>query len=78
MSNVYPYRYQVQNVMLHCLTPGPFEFTSDELQYVLKLIVDDLINLYEVGIIIATPSFPKGRLLQIWANPAHDDTDDGR
>ena len=46
--------------MLHCLTPGPFEFTSDELQHMLKLVVDNLIILYEEGIIIRTPAYPQG------------------
>ena len=44
------------------VTPGPKEFTSEQLQYVMKELVDDLIKLYEEGIVIETPLYPAGKL----------------
>lgn len=46
------------------MTPGPNEPTAEELQHYIKLIVDDLINLYVNGIIVYTPSSPQGRRLR--------------
>lgn len=42
------------------MPPGPTEPTAEQLQHHLKLIVDDLILLYENGIRIETPEHPNG------------------
>jgi hypothetical protein len=45
------------------MTPGPTEPTAEELQNYLKLIVDDLLKLYEEGVWICTPAFPQGAVM---------------
>jgi hypothetical protein len=45
------------------MPPGPTETTSEQLQNYLELIVDDLIMLYDEGIIITPPEHPDGTLL---------------
>jgi hypothetical protein len=47
------------------MTPGPTEPTAEQLQHQLKLIIDDLLNLYENGILVKTPLFPQGRLCYV-------------
>ena len=42
------------------MTPGPREPTADQLQEYLILVVDELLQLFEEGIRIPTPSFPEG------------------
>jgi hypothetical protein len=42
------------------MLPGPQEPTSQQLQNYLKIIVDDLLELYEEGIIVKTPEHPNG------------------
>lgn len=44
------------------MTPGPTEPNAEQMQNYLKIIVDDLIKLYEEGIKIATPAHPEGRV----------------
>jgi hypothetical protein len=61
----YNLKYQARNLIICGITPGPKEFTSDELQFFLKIFVDDLIKLYEEGIIIATPEYPAGRRVRV-------------
>jgi hypothetical protein len=56
------HRYRPRNLMLYGLTPGPFEWTCDELQPFEKDLVDDLIHLYEHGILVQTPLYPQGML----------------
>jgi hypothetical protein len=41
------------------------EFSADELQPFMEDYVDDLLNLYENGIVIQTPRFPNGRRVRI-------------
>ena len=43
------------------MTPGPREPTAEELQEILRIIVDDLLKLYQDGILISTPQFPNGK-----------------
>ena len=54
-------RYRTHNLKLFAVTPGPKEFNSEQLQYVMKDLVDDLIKLYEEGIVIETPLYPAGK-----------------
>ena len=55
-------RYRVQNLLIAAMTPGPTEPTAEQLQNYLRILVDDLILLYENGILIKTPDFPDGTL----------------
>jgi hypothetical protein len=43
------------------MTPGPTEPTSEQLQYYLELIVDDLLKLWRDGIMLKTSSHPDGK-----------------
>ncbi|KAG1755257.1 uncharacterized protein EDB91DRAFT_1042129 [Suillus paluster] len=54
------YQYQPRNLMVFGITPGPKEFDSDELQFFMKNYVDNLISLYENGIMAKTPNYPNG------------------
>lgn len=56
-------RYRAHNLKLYGLTPGPTEFTADQLQHFMKNLVDELIKLYEDGIFIKTPLYPQGASL---------------
>lgn len=42
------------------MPPGPTEPTADQLQHHLKVVVDQLIILYEEGILIKTAEYPDG------------------
>ncbi|KAJ7779374.1 hypothetical protein DFH07DRAFT_730185, partial [Mycena maculata] len=53
-------RYRAENLILNGMPPGPTEPTADQLQQYLKVVVDDLILLYEQGIFIKTPEYPDG------------------
>lgn len=44
------------------MTPGPTEPTGAQLQNYLKLVVDDLLQLYEEGVVYHTPAHPEGEL----------------
>lgn len=43
------------------MPPGPSEQTAEQLQNYLKIVVDDLLNLYENGVRYVTPSHPDGK-----------------
>ena len=53
-------RYRVQNLLIAAMTPGPSEPTAEQLQHYMKVIVDDLLVLYEKGVRISTPMHPEG------------------
>ncbi|GBE85372.1 hypothetical protein SCP_0705590 [Sparassis crispa] len=53
-------KYRPQNILVCAMTPGPTEPTAEQVQNYLKLVVDDLLNLYENGVIMKTPSYPDG------------------
>jgi hypothetical protein len=56
-------RYRTENLLISAMTPGPTEPTAEQLQHQLKLIVDDLLLLYDYGILVKTPLFPNGTSL---------------
>ncbi|KAG2133009.1 hypothetical protein DEU56DRAFT_914034 [Suillus clintonianus] len=58
-------RYRPQNLMVFGITPGPKEFDSDELQFFMKNYVDNLISLYENGIVVKMPNYPNGRRVRM-------------
>lgn len=45
------------------MTPGPKEPTGPQLQNYMRLVVDDLLQLYDEGIIYHTPAYPQGELI---------------
>ena len=47
------------------MPPGPTEPNAEQLQHPLKVIVDDLILLYERGIVITTPEYPNGTVFSL-------------
>ncbi|KZT27351.1 hypothetical protein NEOLEDRAFT_1060777 [Neolentinus lepideus HHB14362 ss-1] len=51
------------NLLVPIVTPGPSEPTSKQLQKYLRILVDDLIKLFEEGVMIKTPLYPEGRLV---------------
>ncbi|EPQ57917.1 hypothetical protein GLOTRDRAFT_91486 [Gloeophyllum trabeum ATCC 11539] len=55
-------RYMTSNLLIPVIIPGPSEPTAEQLQKYLKIIVDDLIKLFEEGIMIKTPQYPEGAL----------------
>jgi hypothetical protein len=58
--------YSTKNLLIPIILPGPHEQTAEQLQHYLKIIVDDLIKLFEDGIVICTPRFPQGKLSLIY------------
>jgi len=53
-------RYCPSNLIIAAMTPGPKEPNAEELQHILKIIVDKLLELYEHGIRVSTPEYPNG------------------
>ncbi|KAJ7907977.1 hypothetical protein B0H13DRAFT_2499090 [Mycena leptocephala] len=51
-------RYRAENLILNQMPPGPKEPTADQLQSALKIVVDDLLMLYDEGITVVTPEHP--------------------
>lgn len=47
------------------MTPGPTEPSGAQLQNYMKLIVDDLLNLYDNGVVYYTPAYPQGRRVRV-------------
>lgn len=54
-------RCRTDNLFLNMMTPGPTEPTSAQLQNYLKGTVDDLLMLYDEGIVVKTAEHPNGR-----------------
>lgn len=53
-------RYRPENLLLCRLTPGLHELHADTLQHFMGVFVDDLLMLFDHGILIKTPAFPNG------------------
>lgn len=53
------------------MTPGPNEPTAEQLQHYLKIIVDDLMNLYNNGVRYVTPSHPEGKYNEYFSDNVH-------
>ncbi|KIJ10094.1 hypothetical protein PAXINDRAFT_157711 [Paxillus involutus ATCC 200175] len=52
--------YCAENLLVAFMTPGPQEPTGSQLQNYLKFIVDDLLKLYQKGIVYHMPGHPEG------------------
>ncbi|KAJ6534261.1 hypothetical protein B0H19DRAFT_840881, partial [Mycena capillaripes] len=48
------FRCRADNLVLNGMFPGPQEPTAEQLQNYLKIVVDDLVELYEHGMVIKT------------------------
>ncbi|KIJ57838.1 hypothetical protein HYDPIDRAFT_171515, partial [Hydnomerulius pinastri MD-312] len=57
--------YRAENLLVSFMTPGPTEPTGAQLQNYLKLIVDDLLKLYDEGVIYHTQGHPEGRRVRV-------------
>ncbi|KAJ6561302.1 hypothetical protein B0H10DRAFT_1704476, partial [Mycena sp. CBHHK59/15] len=57
--------YRAENLILHGMPPGPTAPTADQLQHHLKVVVDQLIILYEEGILIKTAEYPDGMFVRV-------------
>ena len=58
-------RYDIENVFLVGIIPGPVEPSKDQMNHVLRPLVDDLLILWLDGIYLTQmPRFPHGRLVQ--------------
>jgi len=45
--------------------PGPKEQDPDQVQWFMRIIVNELIRLWKDGVVIVTPSCPEGRLIRL-------------
>jgi hypothetical protein len=53
--------YRSGNPILRAMTPWPNEPTAAQLQHLLKIIINDLLNLYDNGIVVQPAEYPDGR-----------------
>ncbi|KIJ08421.1 hypothetical protein PAXINDRAFT_18445 [Paxillus involutus ATCC 200175] len=58
-------RYRAENLLIPFMTPGPTEPTGPQLQNYLKVVVDDLLELYTHGVRYHTPLYLQGRLVRV-------------
>ncbi|KII89951.1 hypothetical protein PLICRDRAFT_571426 [Plicaturopsis crispa FD-325 SS-3] len=58
-------RYRAGNLIIAYMTPGPTEPTAEQLQHYNKIIVDDLIMLYEHGVFYRSEKYPNGRRARV-------------
>ena len=66
-------RYKFQNLFLAAVIPGPGEPSLHQINHVLTPLVDDLLRLYNDGIIVRTPNHPDGRLVRVALGPLVSD-----
>ncbi|KIK94721.1 hypothetical protein PAXRUDRAFT_142245 [Paxillus rubicundulus Ve08.2h10] len=57
--------YHAENLLVVFMTPGPQEPTGSQLQNYLKFIVDDLLKLYQEGIVCHTPGHLEGHQVHV-------------
>ncbi len=69
--NLPPYlRYQMENVFLVGIIPGPRQPEKDQINYLLAPLVDDLDRLYHRGVRYSkTPCYSKGRRIRVMLGP---------
>lgn len=59
-------RYDMENMFLVCIIPGPSEPSLDQINHILRPLVDVLIEFWDPGVHYAsTPNFPDGRTVRI-------------
>ena len=58
-------RYRLENIFLVAIIPGPTEPSTHQINHLLKPLIDDLLDFWEPGVMMAsTPKFPSGRLVR--------------
>ncbi len=63
MNHLLLHRYCPENLLLCGLTPGPKELNADELQFFMKVFVNDLLKLYNHGILVKTANSPESKYI---------------
>ncbi|EPQ59021.1 hypothetical protein GLOTRDRAFT_35006, partial [Gloeophyllum trabeum ATCC 11539] len=58
-------RYRTSNLLLAGIIPGPKEPDPDECQKFVRLLVNELLRLWKIGIKIKTRRYPDGRLTRV-------------
>ncbi|RPD62755.1 hypothetical protein L227DRAFT_562043 [Lentinus tigrinus ALCF2SS1-6] len=58
-------RFRASNLLLSGIIPGPKETDPDQTQYYLRILVNELLRLWYVGVVIKTPRFPNGRRVRV-------------
>ncbi|KAJ7583887.1 hypothetical protein C8J56DRAFT_1166808 [Mycena floridula] len=53
------------NLLLAGILPGPKEADFDQVQRYLRVLVNELLRLWQDGVVIPTPKFPNGRLVRV-------------
>jgi hypothetical protein len=59
------YRYRFGNLIFTSIFPGPKEQDADQVQRLIRLIVNELLRLWKDGIWVKTNKHPLGRLVRI-------------
>ncbi|KZP21905.1 hypothetical protein FIBSPDRAFT_739745 [Athelia psychrophila] len=59
------HRYRTANLLLDGVMPGPREQDPDQTQRYMRLTVNQLLDLWENGIMVRTHRYPEGRLLRV-------------
>lgn len=57
--------YRTANLLLTAIMPGPKEPDPDQVQGYLKVLIDELLRLWQEGVVIKTPSCPQGRRVRV-------------
>ncbi|KAL5512094.1 hypothetical protein ACEPAG_3615 [Sanghuangporus baumii] len=58
-------RYRPRYLLLTGAAPGPKGLSTEQTQYILEPVVDDLLTLYKHGFIVPMPRFLQGRLCRV-------------
>lgn len=61
----YNEKYNVRNLAMTSLSPGPHELSAEQKQKFIYDHVTDLLRLYDEGVVIKTPLFPNGRRVRV-------------
>jgi hypothetical protein len=65
-------RYSTKNLLIPIILPGPYEQNAEQLQHYIRIIVDDLLQLFNEGIQVCTPRHPNGRSSQLLTSSISD------
>ncbi|KJA21043.1 hypothetical protein HYPSUDRAFT_1089591 [Hypholoma sublateritium FD-334 SS-4] len=58
-------RYRTANLLLSGIMPGPTEADMDQVHNYMRVVVNELVRLWEDGVMIKTPKYPNGRLVRV-------------
>ncbi len=63
-------RYQMENVFLAGIIPGPHEPFKEQINYILAPLVDDLLYFFKPGVTYSwTPRHPGGHKIRVMLGP---------